>query len=216
MPIYLGSTALNNFRVGTQTPDRIFLGNELVWPDFSEITQSFTTAGAYAFNIPANCRYIDIIALGGGGGGQASAALFNYGAPGAPGQYQAVTLKRGVDIPWGVTQITGTVGDGGTAWTIYGAIPGGPGGNTTATFTGGSTLTASGGAGGLGWATASGSRGPGPGNFTWNGKLYVGGGLADQGAVKAGKPPGGAGSGNYPGAGGAGPGAPGAVWIRAY
>ncbi|AGK85735.1 hypothetical protein 33D_0053 [Mycobacterium phage 33D] len=180
------------------------------------LPQQFTAAGNYTYAIPYWCRFIDIVVLGGGGGGQASAALFNYGAPGDPGQYQAVTLERGVDIPWAVAAITGTVGDGGSAWGTYGAIPGGPGGNTTATFTGGGTLSGPGGGGGIGWATQAGSRGPGPGNFTYNGQLYVGGGLADQGANKPGKPPGGAGSGNSPGAGGAGPGAPGAVWFRAY
>ncbi|QGJ87735.1 hypothetical protein SEA_BIANCATRI92_8 [Mycobacterium phage BiancaTri92] len=216
MPIILNGAVRTNFRLGNVTPDRIFMGNELVFPAFTEVTQQFNTAGDYAFNIPFNCRFLDVIVLGGGGAGQASAAFLNYGQPGAPGSWAGVTLKRGVDIPWGVLQITGTVGAGGAAWTIYGAIPGGPGGASTATFTGGGTLQGNGGAGGVGWATAAGSRGPGPGNFTWNGKLYVGGGLADQGAVKNGLPPGGAGSGNYPGGGGAGNGAPGSVWIRAY
>ncbi|AVR77417.1 hypothetical protein SEA_TNGUYEN7_5 [Mycobacterium phage TNguyen7] len=216
MPIYLGSTALNNFRVGTQSPDRIFLGNELVWPDFAEVTQSFTTAGAYAFNIPANCRYIDVILLGGGGGRQSSLAILNVGASGLPGKWFSVTLKRGVDIPWGVTQITGTIGAAGTGGGgIPSVLPGGPGGDTTATFSGGGAYKGDGGAGGLGWATRETARGKSPGNLTFNGKTYTGGGAAT-GDNQAGKPPGGSGSGHYPGFGSGQPGAPGAAWFRAY
>ncbi|AIK68958.1 minor tail protein [Mycobacterium phage Tiffany] len=183
MPIYLGSTALNNFRVGTQTPDRIFLGNDLVWPAFTEATTEFTTVGAYTYNIPANCRFLDIIVLGAGGGGQASLAILNVGASGLPGEWNSVTLQRGVDIPWGLSQITGSVANGGS--------------------------------GGIGWADRNGARGKSPGNFTWNGKLYVGGGAAT-GDNQAGKPPGGSGSGHYPGFGSGQSGARGQVWIRAY
>ncbi|AGI61685.1 minor tail protein [Mycobacterium phage BTCU-1] len=214
MPIYLGSTALNNFRVGTQTPDRIFLGNELVWPAFTEVTQSFTAAGSYTFSIPANCRYIDIIVLGGGGGGQASLALFNVGASGAPGQWNSITLKRGVDIPWSVTQITGSVGAAGPGGLGPSILPGGAGGDTTANY-GSGTITGPGGAGGLGWASREGARGDSPGNLTFNGKTYIGGG-ASTGDNQAGKPPGGSGSGHYPGFGSGQNGAPGAAWFRAY
>ncbi|AIS74085.1 minor tail protein [Mycobacterium phage Anubis] len=219
MPIYLGSTALNNFRVGTQTPDRIFHGDELVWPAFTEATTEFTTVGAYTYYIPANCRFLDIIVLGGGGGGQASLALFNVGASGLPGTWSGVTLKRGVDIPWGLAQITGNVADGGPGGLGPSILPGAWGEASTANYTllngSSATLTANGGSGGIGWADRNGARGKSPGNFTWNGKLYVGGAAAT-GDNQPGKPPGGSGSGHYPGFGSGQNGARGQVWIRAY
>ncbi|AXC35114.1 hypothetical protein SEA_PHRANNY_6 [Mycobacterium phage Phranny] len=215
MPLYLGSTALNNFRVGTETPDRIFLGNELVWPSFTEVTQFFGTAGAFTFNIPPNCRFLDIVVIGGGGGGQASLALFNYGAPGAPGSWAGVTLKRGVDIPWSVTQITGNVGGGGLGGPGPSVVPGFAGADTTATFTGGPTITGNAGAGGIGWASSqANSRGKSPGNFTFNGKLYVGG-AAVTANNQPGNPPGGSGSGSAQLSSGSN-GAPGGAWVRAY
>ncbi|AYB69929.1 hypothetical protein SEA_MUCHMORE_7 [Mycobacterium phage MuchMore] len=219
MPIYLGSTALNNFRVGTQTPDRIFLGNDLVWPAFTEATTEFTTEGAYTYNIPANCRFLDIIVLGAGGGGQALLAILNVGASGLPGEWNSVTLQRGVDIPWGLAQITGSVAKGGAGGLGPSILPGAWGEASTANYTllngSSATLTANGGSGGIGWADRNGARGKSPGNFTWNGKLYVGGGAAT-GDNQAGKPPGGSGSGHYPGFGSGQSGARGQVWIRAY
>ncbi|AFF28305.1 minor tail protein [Mycobacterium phage Twister] len=215
MPIYLGSTALNNFRVGTQTPDRIFLGNELVWPAFTPTPQQFTTAGAWQFVIPANCRFIDVILLGGGGGGQASAAWLNVGQPGAPGSWNGVTLKRGVDIPWDLAVISGVVGGGGSGGIGPSVMPGLPGADSTLLVSGQTFATGQGGGGGLGWSTREGARGRSPGNLTYNGRLYVGGAAvtSDNGR---GNPPGGSGSGHYPGFGSGQNGAPGAVWIYAY
>ncbi|QXN73845.1 hypothetical protein SEA_EAGLEPRIDE_6 [Mycobacterium phage Eaglepride] len=214
MPIYLGSTALNNFRVGTQTPDRIFLGNDLVWPAFTEITETFT-ATPWQFLIPANCRYLDVIVLGGGGGGQASAALFNYGAPGAPGSWNGITLQRGVDIPWDIAAIAGVIGGAGAGGIGPSVIPGGPGGDTTATITGIGSLVGAGGAGGLGWAASpTAGRGKSPGNFTFNGKTYIGGAAVTSNGG-AGQPPGGSGSGSPQFSSGAN-GARGQAWVRAY
>ncbi|QJD52059.1 hypothetical protein PBI_MA5_5 [Mycobacterium phage MA5] len=216
MPIYLGSTALNNFRVGTQTPDRIFLGNELVWPAFTPLSDTITATGSYAWNIPANCRFIDIVVIGGGGGGQASLAIFNYGDPGDPGHWNGITLKRGVDIPWGDTQITGEVGGGGIGGPGPSISPGFMGGNTTATWSTGS-ITGGGGAGGLGWASsAANTAGPSPGNFVWNGITYTGGAKTGTGTFgPGGNPPGGARA-SSTGFGAGGQGARGQVWFRAY
>ncbi|ASR86461.1 hypothetical protein SEA_CHANGELING_8 [Mycobacterium phage Changeling] len=214
MAIYLGSTALNNFRVGTVTPDRIFLGNDLVWPAFTETNQEIINVGGFTFNIPLNCRFIDIVMVGAGGGGQASAALFNMGDAGDPGQWAGITLKRGVDVPWGSLVITGSVPAGGFGGPGPSISPGGPGGTATATIDGVGTLQAPGGAAGALWT--SDTRGQGPGNFTWNGKLYVGGGITGTGRNgPTGNAPGGGGAGST-GFGGGGSGAPGRVWIRCY
>ncbi|ATE84749.1 hypothetical protein OKCENTRAL2016_5 [Mycobacterium phage OKCentral2016] len=262
MAIYLGNTKLTNFRVGTQTPDRIFLGNELVWPDFTPVPQQYSSAGAWQFVIPANCRFIDVILLGGGGGGQASAAWLNVGQPGAPGSWNGVTLKRGVDIPWDLAVISGVVGGGGgggqasAAWLNVGqpgapgswngvtlkrgvdipwdlavisgvvggggsggigpsVMPGLPGADSTLLVSGQTVAVGQAGGGGLGWADRAGARGRSPGNYTYNGRLYVGGAAAT-GDNQPGKPPGGSGSGHYPGFGSGQSGAAGAVWVYAY
>ncbi|ADB93702.1 hypothetical protein REDROCK_8 [Mycobacterium phage RedRock] len=245
MGIYLGSTALNTFRVGTQTPDRIFLGNDLVWPDITPVPQSFTAAGAWQWFFPVNCRFIDIIILGGGGGGQGSGSSFINGLGGNAGSWNAVTLKRGVDIPWDLAVISGVIGNGGGGgnWG-FGAIPGlpgGAGGDTTATATGIGTLTAAGGNGVIGAGNMTGKSpgnftwngrlyvgagnmtGKSPGNFTWNGRLYVGGAERPRGGSGTtnvpGNPPGGGGPGGQGGAfsgQNGGNGAPGAVFLYAY
>ncbi|AGS82691.1 hypothetical protein ANNAL29_8 [Mycobacterium phage AnnaL29] len=224
MGIYLGGTTLNTFRVGTETPARIFLGNDLVWPDITPVPQSFTTAGAWQWFFPVNCRYIDVIILGAGGGGQGSGSSFINGLGGNAGSWNAVTLKRGVDIPWDLAVISGVIGNGGNggSWG-FGALPGmpgGAGGDTTAVATGIGTLTASGGNGVIG---AGNMTGKSPGNFTWNGRLYVGGAERPRGGSGVtnvnGNPPGGGGPGGQGGAfsgQNGGNGAPGAVFLYAY
>ncbi|ASW31265.1 hypothetical protein SEA_FRED313_5 [Mycobacterium phage Fred313] len=219
MAIRLGSVNPNAFRVGTQTPSRIFLGNDQVWPEFTEVRQQFSTAGAYTFNIPAGCLYIDVILLGGGGGGRSMPLAGVGGEGGRAGTWSTYTLRRGVDIPWSTAQITGTVGAGGAGGAAaVGANPGKPGGATTATATGVGTLSAAGGAGG---GNAFDPNGQGAGSRTVNGVLYQGGAeRASVGTGLAGNPPGGGGTASQVslfiiGTAG-GNGAPGSAWFRAY
>lgn len=154
------------------------------------LQQSFTTSGAYTFNIPYWCRKIDVVLIGGGGGGS-TATNFNAGDGGHCGIWNTVTVIRGVDFAWSVTSITGTVGAAGAAGSGSGGAPGGAGGNTTATATGWGGLTASGG------ASISGSggitQGTAAGNEVFDGQTYVGG--AQSAANNPGNPPGGGGSG---------------------
>ncbi|ACE79935.1 hypothetical protein Pukovnik_8 [Mycobacterium phage Pukovnik] len=211
------------FRVGTQTPSRIFIGDRQAWPEFAEVRQQFTATGNYTFPIPAGCVFIDVILLGGGGGGQGMGNATAWGKGGEAGDWQIVTLRRGVDIPWTATTITGSVGVGGKAGDgglyLGNNGPGGPGGNTTAVITGLGTLTALGGAGGHERNLDTAGRSPGTQNV--NGIDYVGGaevnGIAGS---QAGSPPGGGGqasrtsTGFFGIAGGAG--ARGQAWYRAY
>ncbi|QDP44592.1 hypothetical protein SEA_NOTHINGSPECIAL_7 [Mycobacterium phage NothingSpecial] len=214
MPIILNGAVRNNFRLGNLTPDRIFMGNELVWPAFTPAPVQITATGNYTYDIPPNCRFIDVVLVGGGGGGQASLTLFAYGAPGGPGGWAGATLKRGVDIPWSVTQITGRVGIGGPGGPGPSISPGFPGQSSTATCTGFSLEGAQGDGGILAVGSQAATRGKGPGNFTWNGILYVGG--ADNTAnSQDGKAPGGAGNGSAQFSSGY-TGARGQAWFRAY
>ncbi|AEL17840.1 minor tail protein [Mycobacterium phage Trixie] len=228
MAIYLGSTALTTFRVGTETPDRIFLGNELVWPPFTATTMQFTSAGT--FTIPANCRFIDVILLGAGGGGAGGNAVNGDGQGGKAGTWQTATIKRGVDIGWSVTQITVGIGVGGAGGSGGASSGSGSGGGQTYVVATGFSLLANGGAGGVGSNPAGGNTtfGQGVTPIVFNGLQYVGGGQsgADNNPDNAtngapGNPPGGGGEGGggvpfigTPGRGGVG--GNGSAWLRAY
>ncbi|AOT25509.1 hypothetical protein SEA_MARGO_5 [Mycobacterium phage Margo] len=224
MAIRLGSVNPNAFRVGTQSPSRIFLGDKQVWPEFTEVRQQITTAGSYTFNIPAGCLFIDVILLGGGGGGQGMGSATAWGQGGWAGSWGIWTLRRGIDIPWSTTQITGVVGAGGTAgpgFSLSGTGAGGAGGNTTAVATGwAGTHVANGGAGGNNRNLDT--TGKSPGTQTVNGINYVGGAEAFNavGGSAAGNIYGGGGQaamisiGFFGNAGGAG--ARGTAWFRAY
>lgn len=159
----------------------------------TELT-TYSSAGAYTYNIPQWATHIDIVMCGGGGGGGASSAT--RGSGGYAGEWAAVTLERGVDIPTATTQITGTVGIGGTGGNSNGAS-GANGGNTTATASGWTGFTAAGGAGGPGSSTSRQQAGFDAGNYIYNSVTYIGGtgGATTGGAGQPGNPPGGGGAG---------------------
>ncbi|ANU79145.1 minor tail protein [Mycobacterium phage Gardann] len=187
---------------------------------------TFSTPGAYTYNIPTWATHVDVVAIGGGGGGAGGANIGNGdGQGGKAGTWQSLTLKRGVDIPAGVTQITGAVGTGGNA----GGSGNGSGtaGNPSTALASGLNLSAAGGGGGSGINSAGGNLtyGQSPGNLTFNGQVYTGGARAGasnnpSGTGVAGNPPGGGGEGG----GGAlfgtgssgGPGGAGRVFFYAY
>jgi hypothetical protein len=182
---------------------------------------TITTVGTYTWTIPVWCRYIDIVLIGGGGGGQGGQGTGIAGCGGYGATWYGVTWERGVDIPWNVVAITGLVGDGGAGGPSNPAFnqPGVDGSPTTATFAGGPVVSA---AGGLkGDAVINGQNGKSPGNFTWNGILYVGGAAVTSGTAAPGNPPGGGGRGGNLGAFGigqsaGGKGARGQAWFRAF
>ncbi|AGK88219.1 minor tail protein [Mycobacterium phage WIVsmall] len=175
-------------------------------PAMSPVTQQFTTAGAYTYSIPAHAIYIDIILLGGGEGGENGRAAFQSGSGGQAGKFTTLKLQRGVDIPWSLMQISGTVGTAGGS-------NGGAGGGTTAIISGLGTYTGAGGNG-----QVSGQNGQSAGSVTYNGVTYTGGN-GGTGNGGAGSAPGGGGAGGNGGlfsgsSGGAG--AVGRAWFRAY
>ncbi|WP_094359901.1 glycine-rich domain-containing protein [Mycobacterium marinum] len=180
------------------------LATEATYPQGVETV--IAPAGAYSYQMPSWATHVDVILLAGGGGGGGGAAI-NLGGLG--GHWQTATLERGVDIPWSTTTITGVIGSGGSAGSGGGV--GGNGGVTTATATGMTPLSATGG-------VASGSQtivgqGSYPQTTNFNGRTYRGGGQTGIGT--AGVAPGGGGSGGYPFLPGQW-GARGQAWFYAY
>ncbi|WP_196765109.1 glycine-rich domain-containing protein [Mycobacterium avium] len=156
--------------VGDTPVTKISVGDQLVWSAFTPTAPTaFTTAGAYTYNIPDGCRFIDVILLGAGSGGNAGGAGFVAGNGGQPGTWQVVTVERGVDIPWSIKQITGLVGAGGTQGISGGAAPS-SGGATTATASGWAGLSAAGGV----FVNSGGQVGkaPSPATQSLNGQTY--------------------------------------------
>ena len=157
----------------------------------SEDPHPYDNAGTYTYTIPYWCTTIDMILLGAGGGGGYGA---NDEAGGGKGNWKAVTLQRGSDIPWEATSITITVGQGGAGGSLS-SPQGGPGGDTTAswdTSSGTTTKTATGGAA----ASASDITGEG----TTPGSESIGTVSLDGGAAQSTE----GADGNAPGGGGAG------------
>jgi hypothetical protein len=175
------------------------------------------SAGDHSYQIPWWCNAVDLFLLGGGGGGSADLA---GGKGGDGGQWEFATLWRGpgpvpddlaVDavIPSDTATISITVGAGGPPGGANAAPPG-AGGDTVAVVTGVWQDKAVGGAGGVSPdPTGRGPLDPGrplPGMDTAGGDQTTPG--------QPGLEPGGGGAGG--GFLGAGPGADGAAWARAY
>lgn len=176
------------------------------------VSASYTAPGTYSYAIPVWCAYIELVGVGGGEGGDSGSGAFVAGAGGAGGVWNAITIQRGVDIPWTATSLTVVVGDGGTGGPAGPLNSDGAGGNPVVwSYSGTTLLTCSGGDDG-----GSGQNGKSPGNYTYNGVLYTGG--AAQTSGSAGNPPGGGGRGGNGGFGvglAGGKGAPGAGYARA-
>ncbi|WNN94418.1 hypothetical protein SEA_KORENI_5 [Mycobacterium phage Koreni] len=222
MPVGIRNLTPSAYYFGNSQASRLYLGDVRVWPAFAPVSQTFTTVGAWTFNIPTECLLIDVILLAGGGGGSSGNIAGSPGEGGYAGAWEYFTLRRGVDIPWNILQLTGTVGGGGNGG-IGGWVPitGSNGGNTTVTAAGVGTVTALGGEGGdpIRWTT-EGRAGRSPGTINFNGIPYVGGNPTANSAAAGNAPGGGGGGGNagaafFP-AGSGGNGARGQAWCRAY
>jgi len=167
--------------------------------------------------IPEWADYIEAIAVGGGGGGREGGTLGLYGEGGDPGKWAAQIWERGVHFDNSVTVVTVTVGTGGAGGNagllalLFGA--GAPGTASTISIPG-HLVSAAGGAGGTDLRIGQHTIGAGPGNYTLNEQLYMGG--VNQNVYGSGgcQPAGGGAGGNWltfqPG----GPGAQGACWLR--
>ncbi|WP_141772910.1 hypothetical protein [Mycobacterium malmoense] len=187
---------------------------------YPSVLQSFTSSGTY--DPPEWANYFDIVICGGGGGGVAGAA-FVGGVGGNAGGWnqQRLTKSQISGAAWTVT--LGGGGGNGPAGSSAGN-----GGATTVVVPGWGTLSAYGGAGGVGnegLGDAFGGPGWGPGNDSF--PNYYGDPNVYYGGAQENSPQG---NGNQPGGGGAGGnaffavgsyiyggfGAPGGAFILAY
>lgn len=220
----VGADMLTSLRPKTSIADT-GLGADSAAGRFSTmtvVTAQWFAAGTYTFNIPVQCRYIDVIILGAGGGGASSGTFYTLkGYPGKAGLWATVTLERGVHIPWTAISITIKVGTGGARGS-GGATgtAGSAGASTILTYTNLAgttvTVTAIGGAGGIANLTGTSDNvGRSPGNKIYNGIQYTGG-VEQTGNGATGNTPGGGGSGGAAFGGAGGVGAPGGGWVRAY
>lgn len=207
--IWLPRSAISGF--GSDTATARFT------PQAAALT-TIATVGTTTYTIPVWSRYLDLALVGAGGGGASSGTFYLLGGfPGSPGTWATITLERGVHIPWTTTALTFIVGAGGAKGSGgFSGTSGGPGAATTVTGAGWAGLSAAGGAGGPQHPTGiNANDGPGPGDKTFNGVIYPGGGTqtSDGGTGFA---PGGAGAGgaNFGGPGGVG--GAGGAWCRAY
>lgn len=177
---------------------------------FPPVIEGFTTSDTY--DIPTDCAFLDLMVLGGGGGGYGMWLIGIWGDGGEGGDWNHVTLERGVDIPMNTTTLTVTIGNGGNGGS---SGSGGNGGTTSISGTGMTTVSATGGAGATSaWAD---SNGKSPGNLTVNDVVYYGG--LEKSSIlgsEAGNPPGGGGCGGHWSLQTGGVGGHGGAWVRAY
>jgi hypothetical protein len=190
------------------------------YPTFAPSSVYYISNATYT--IPYWCRYIDVIALGGGGGGSGGYGSYFNGNGGGQGtdvaKFGTYTLTRGSNLPWTTATLSVTVGTGGAGGsggsTIF-DVPTPPDGLPSGVS--GIGLSFIGGAGGKG-ADKSVTRprqGLSPGNVTYNGIQYVGGGETTSSTAQV------PGSGGYGGNGGFFSGSSGyaggrgQVWLRA-
>lgn len=177
---------------------------------------SYTAPGTYQYRIPVWCRYIEIVLCGSGRGGNGN-SNFLAGAGGNAGQWAAVTLERGVHIPWSLIFITIVVpdgGDGGVGRAVGVGGMGEDGSAATAAATGWTGLSAPGGSG----ERSGNQTGGSPGNYSYGGTTYPGGAESSTGNGSPGNAPGGGGrggNGNTFGGFNGGKGAPGVAHMRA-
>ena len=178
-----GQHPLVQVRVGSATGPVVASGYGVAESYPGGVATQISSPGSYSYLIPSWSNKIDVIALGGGGGGVNGGFLFNGGGGGA-GQWRHVTLLRGTGaglLPLTTTTLSGVVGAGASNanFNAFGAS-GSPGGSTTCSGTGMTTLSAPGGV--TGENQGSTMRGDSPGNYPPTGKLngwvYQGGGTA--------------------------------------
>lgn len=175
-------------------------------------TTPFSTAGSVTFPIPSWANHIDVVGVPGGGGGHQGGTWGVGGAGGDAGTWVTATWDRTTHFTDG-TVVSITVGAGGSAGV---GGNGGSGGATSISIPGHSVTTA-GGVGATSFDFAgSNHTGDGPGNLSYNGQNYVGGGSQSSYGAKGASPGGAGAGGNWVSFQPGGAGADGAVWIRAY
>jgi len=118
--------------------------------DGSATVVTFTSGTSCTWNVPAGVASVDLLVVGGGAGG--------YADGGGGGGGGGIRFQNGVSVSSG-TQMTVTVGSGGTGGSYkLGRIPT-VGGTSSLAWTGTTTYSATGGAIGSGWSAGAGGTG---------------------------------------------------------
>jgi hypothetical protein len=169
----------------------------------SPTPMQFNTVGTFTQVVPDWANYVDRIAVGSGGGGGGGTGV-GPGYGGGAGNWSTGTWTRGTDFT-GTPSVTVVIPAGGANG---GSGFSSPGASTTITLSG-STATAAGGL--AGDTRAAGATGASPGNQTYLGQTYVGGGTQGARDGVGATPGGGGGGGSAIGPGGNG--GPGGAWL---
>jgi hypothetical protein len=215
-----GGRPIANVFIGTVQAKRMMLGDKIIWMPPApagtpmvggspELTTEFKTPGTFSYAIPMWANKIDVVVIGGGQGGiNGSPVSTGKGGNAGAWAHDTLTLET---IPATTLTLAVTVGKGGPSYNLIGGT-GGLGTVSTVTGVGLHATTAP--------VPIAGNLfdmiGKSPGNHTYNGKTYTGGGTAP--AKATGKSPGGGGGGGegFFRASSGGKGGDGAVFIRAY
>jgi hypothetical protein len=166
---------------------------------FTPRTTQFPNVGTHTYTIPSWAKYLDVTLVGGGGGGKGGSAIVaTHGEGGGAGSWASETLERGVHFAPDATELTIIVGAGGNGGDVQ--ENGSTGGSTfrAAIPAGKAVFTAAGGAGGNGFGAGDYAEGDSPGNHTYGGTTFIGGGTAPSNSATKGS------TGRSPGGGGGG------------
>lgn len=178
-------------------------------------TAGSATVGTHDIPISPGSLMVDVILIGGGASGQTGSGIINQaGKGGIHGTWAAITLVRGVDIPWTAQAVSVTIGAGGTQPANSDHAGPNAGQPTTASVGGTQVLSAAGGSG-----TGDNQNGRPVPAFSHQGVSYTGG-ASGTGNAGAGSAPGGAGAGGNGGIFGSrtrgGVGGAGGAWVRTW
>ncbi|AFN37622.1 hypothetical protein ELTIGER69_5 [Mycobacterium phage ElTiger69] len=212
MPVLVENLTPDAMFYGDYPVIRAYQGDSLVWPIADQLVE-FNNPGEHLFVIPSGAIYLDLVAIGGGcGGAGGGVPLFRNG--GKASSWKAIRLKRGVDIPWNVTQLNLTVGSGssGTSGGAFENTPS-PGGASIIVLNGQEAVRSDGGTFNTGV-----QNGGSPGNFTFHAITQVGGtgGTGNGGHGSAPGAGGAGGNGSFTSPSRGGNGAPGRVVVHAH
>ena len=168
----------------------VFANGVTIWRRTPVLTE-YTVDQTISF--PAWARFIDFVGIGGGASGQTGNGGTGFaGRGGNPGEWYAVTIERGVDIPWTTKQAVLSVGKGGAQAANHDFAAPNSGSVSRISIAGYGDIVAQGGIETRSETEQDGKAAP---NFTYNGNVFTGG----QGGSGANHP-----TGYRPGGGGSG------------
>ena len=188
----------------------VFANGVTIWRRTPVLTE-YTADQTISF--PAWARFIDFVGIGGGASGQTgNGANGVAGRGGNPGEWYAVTIERGVDIPWTTKQAVLAIGKGGARAANSDFAEPNPGSASWIRIAGYGEIVAQ---GGIGTRSEAHHDGKAAAIFTYNGNVFTGG-LGGYEGSPTGERPGGGGSGGNGGLFGSRtrghPGGDGTIW----